>query len=467
MPIGRPRFLRVQTSLATRLTLAFVGVTLLGVLLVTGIAMLLGNHGFDRMVAERRADLAQSLRANAEATYVAGGPGWARRDLQPALALAAGYGTEFALLDAAGDVVASTAGDPARWRGAERFPLVVGTKDVGTLVMRYPDGLGKSVAELRASLIAAVIGAGCLAALLAAFVALAVSRRETAPLKRLLDATEAMGRGVTGVRVGPVNRRAPRELRDLAATFDAMADTLVRQEQLRRDLVADVAHELRTPVAILQAHLEALSDGVVPYSPHEVHSLHEEVIRLGERVGDLEALARADAAAVSLLLQSCDLAQLTAVAVDQMRARTEVSGIVVTSDLVPTVVYADPGRLHQVVTNLLVNAVKFTPPAGRVHVSVDGTDAGGRLVVRDTGIGIAPHELALVFDRFWRSAHVTHIAGSGIGLTIVAQLVGAHGGTVHIDSAIGEGTAVSVVLPQTARPARAPETDPWRQTAGS
>ena len=147
-----------------------------------------------------------------------------------------------------------------------------------------------------------------------------------------------------------------------------MADTLDRQEQLRRDLVADVAHELRTPVAILQAGHEALLDGVVEATPDQLTSLRDEVLRLARMVDDLQTLAAADAATLRLSLRRCDLAQVTAAATDSLAGRFEAAGLALDRKLAPAWVMADPRWLHQVVTNLLTNALKFTPAGGRVTV---------------------------------------------------------------------------------------------------
>ena len=157
--------------------------------------------------------------------------------------------------------------------------------------------------------------------------------------------------------------RAPGELRELATAFDQMADTLDRQDKIRRDLVADVAHELRTPVAVLQAGHEALLDGVTEPTPAELTSLRDEVLRLARMVGDLQDLAAADAAALHLDLQPCDLASLAAAAADSLARRFEAAGITVDRQLAPAPILADPRWLHQVITNLLSNALKFTHQA--------------------------------------------------------------------------------------------------------
>ena len=155
-------------------------------------------------------------------------------------------------------------------------------------------------------------------------------------------------------------------MRELAAAFDQMAGTMDRQEQIRRNLVADVAHELRTPIAILQAGHEALLDGVAEPTPAELGSLRDEVLRLARMVGDLQTLAAADAAALNLARRPCDLADLAAAAADSLARRFEAAGLTLDRQLAASPVLADPHWLHQVITNLLTNALKFTPAGGHV-----------------------------------------------------------------------------------------------------
>jgi two-component system, OmpR family, sensor histidine kinase BaeS len=287
---------------------------------------------------------------------------------------------------------------------------------------------------------------GGLAAVLALLVALAVSRRITRPVIRLIESARAMGRGDRRARVGDVPG-APAELRELAVTFDQMADTLAAQEQLRRDLVADVAHELRTPVAVLQANTEALLDGVVAHTPEQTASLHEEVLRLGQMVEDLQTLAAAEAAALQLSLRLCDLAQIAAAAAEDWQASFAAAGISFQRELGPAPVWANPGRLHQVIANLLSNAVKFTPPGGRVQMLLSQADGQARLEVRDTGPGISPEDQPRVFDRLWRGAQAAQIAGSGIGLAVAAELTRAQQGAIQVSSEPGGGSRFTLTLP--------------------
>ena len=232
-----------------------------------------------------------------------------------------------------------------------------------------------------------------------------------------------------------------------------MADTLARQEQLRRDLVADVAHELRTPVAVLQAGHEALLDGVTEPTPEELASLRDEVLRLARMVSDLQGLAAADAAALHLSRHRCDLAEVAADAASSLAGRFEAAGITLERKFSRADVLADPRWLHQVITNLLTNALKFTPAGGRVTIEAgparpgEPGGSGAVLTVTDTGIGIPADELPHIFERFWRGRQAAQTSGSGIGLAVAAELTQAHGGQLASASQPGLGTKMTLTLP--------------------
>ena len=265
----------------------------------------------------------------------------------------------------------------------------------------FPGTSAHPLEQLRSAMVTTVAAAASLAVLAAVVTAWVFSRRLTVPLSQLIEAADHMKRGARDVRVGPVFG-TPREMRNLGTTLDAMADSLGQQEKLRRDFVADVAHELRTPVAVLQVNLEAMLDGVVPQTSEQIESLHEEVLRLARRVEDLQSLAHADAAALSLRQEPCDLAKITAAAVDQLSNQVNAGNLEVSCTLSRTAIEGDPVRLHQVITNVLVNACKYTPAGGHIHISVAQTAHHARLLIRDTGCGIAAEDLPRVFDRFWR-----------------------------------------------------------------
>ena len=217
-----------------------------------------------------------------------------------------------------------------------------------------------------------------------------------------------MGGGDRSARAGDV--QGPAELQDLAIAFDQMAESVARQETVRRNLVADVAHELRTPVAVLQAGHEALLDGVTEPTPEQLGSLRDEVLRLARMVDDLQRLAAAEAAALQLTLIACDLAEIAGTAADRLAGAFDAADITVDRQLSSVQVMGDPGRLHEVIGNLLTNALKFTPAGGSVLVQARPADQRALLRVRDSGAGIPPDELPHIFDRFFRGRGAAGVA---------------------------------------------------------
>jgi signal transduction histidine kinase len=234
-------------TVGLRLALAFIAGAVLAVALVAVLAVLLTDRDISVLVQQRQDDWTNALAAEAVSTYNSGTPGWADADLAPALELAGSVGAQAAVLDARGQMVASTLAAPGSPSGLIRRQLTSDGQRIGTLLVRFTgQGLAASANNLRAHAARAVIGAAGLAAVLALLAAVLVSRRITRPVTRLIESVGAMGRGDRRARVGQL-AGAPAELQELAVAFDQMADTLTAQEQLTRNLVADLAHELRTP----------------------------------------------------------------------------------------------------------------------------------------------------------------------------------------------------------------------------
>ncbi|HVY08826.1 MAG TPA: ATP-binding protein [Mycobacteriales bacterium] len=430
-----------------RLSLTYVAVALLAVLILAGITAIAAERYVNVLVDERRENLTQALLVDAASTYKTGQPGWSDADLQPALDLAARSGTDVAVLDQDGRVVATTFSHPRRAAHTERRPIMSDGERVGTLDIRFNGrGLIVSTDRLRRSLLRADAWSAGVAALLALGAAVVVARRLSGPVRSLTAAAGEMSRGNRHARAKALPG-VPAELNELATTFNDMAEKLTGEEQFRRDLVADVAHELRTPVAVLQANCEALLDGVVEHTPEQTASLHEEVVRLARIVDDLQRLASAEAAALHLDREPCNLAAIADAAVSAIEATAGAAGVQLSRALDDVTVEGDPGRLHQIVTNLLSNAIKFSPPGAAVEIRVTRRNKEGELVVSDTGPGISAEDLPHVFERFWRSSSAAADAGTGIGLSIVQNLVAAHHGTIAVDSAPGRGTRVTVSLP--------------------
>jgi two-component system sensor histidine kinase BaeS len=239
---------------------------------------------------------------------------------------------------------------------------------------------------------------------------------------------------------------APGELGELARAFDLAAEDVERSETSRGRMAADLAHELRTPLAALQAGLEELRDGYVEPDPERLAALHTQSERLSRVVDDLAALAAAETAALSLRRAPVDLGDLAAEAVVAAAPSTSAAGLEVVQRLEPGVVVdGDEDRLHQVVGNLLANAARYCRTGDRVTVTVATADGSALLRVADTGPGIPAPDLPYVFDRLWRGRADSE--GSGIGLAVVRELVEAHGGRVRVASDGRSGSTFEVSLP--------------------
>ncbi|HEY1626720.1 MAG TPA: ATP-binding protein [Streptosporangiaceae bacterium] len=442
---GSPGAFRGDT-LGLRLTLAFLGVALAAVAVLAGLAAAFAASDVTSLADRQRTELTSAIAVAAGAAWDKNNS-WPAADLAPVLDLAERSGVDVRIDDPAGHIVASTPGFTSAVQAQSRQPVIVQNKQVGTVQAQFTgSGLGGADGVLRTALFRAIAGAAGLAAVLALLTGLVVARRITRPVTRLIAVTRAMAAGDRGSRAGDV--RAQGELRELAASFDQMADTLDREDQMRRDLVAGVAHELRTPIAVLQAGHEALLDGVAELTLAELSSLRDEVLRLARMVDDLQTMAAADAATLHLHRSRCDLAGIAATAADSLARRFEAADVALNRRLSGVEVLADPRWLHQVVTNLLANALKFTPAGGSVTIITRGAGQDAVLEVADTGIGIPAEELPRIFDRFWRGQGAAKTSGSGIGLAIAADLTRAHGGALTATSEPDLGTQLMLTLPQ-------------------
>lgn len=289
--------------------------------------------------------------------------------------------------------------------------------------------------------------------LLVAVVALVRGFRSLAdPLENLVDAARRVEAGAYDVRV-PERIRGPRELRELSRAFNTMASRLQADEQRRRALLADVGHELRTPLAVIRGNLEAIVDGVHPADEANLAGLIEETRVMERLVEDLRTLSLTEAGTLQLHREPTDPDVLLGEVAAGYRAeatRTGVSLEVLAPDDLP-ILEVDPVRVREVLANLVGNAFRYTPAGGRITITGDRGpgDDGVVFVVSDTGSGIEPELLPNVFDRF---AKGRDSRGSGLGLAIARDLVVAHGGTIEVHSEPGRGTTFEVRLPS-GRPA--------------
>jgi two-component system OmpR family sensor kinase/two-component system sensor histidine kinase BaeS len=293
---------------------------------------------------------------------------------------------------------------------------------------------------------AAIVFAGGVAGLgLVVFGLVRIVRRVAMPIGGVMDAADRVAAGNYGVRVA---EQGPPPIRALARAFNAMTERLGNHDRLRRDLMADVAHELRTPLTVMQGKLEGLLDGVYPCDEGQLQQLLEETHVLSRLVEDLRTLALSESGALKLQKEPTDLGGLArdaAAAFGGDAAAREVTLEVDAPDNLPPV-EIDPVRVREVITNLLSNALRHTPPGGSVVVRVAAAPSGAMSVdVRDTGSGMTPEAVARAFDRFYKGSASR---GSGLGLTIARSLVAAHGGAIQAASEPGRGTTIAFTLPR-------------------
>lgn len=288
------------------------------------------------------------------------------------------------------------------------------------------------------------------AALAAALaVSAALSRSVVAPLQALQSASRRIAAGHYDQRVQVTGKD---EFGQLAQSFNRMAGKLEQVEEMRRRLIADIAHELRTPLTAIQGSTEGLLDGVLPAGEDTFRQIHQEAIRLSRLVDDLQELSRVESGAYELTLRPVTLSDV----VQTVSKRLSLSLTEKRLNLTPSLpaglppLLADEDRLIQILTNLLGNAIQYTPAGGAITVSARLEEGQVQVSVQDTGVGIPAEHLAHIFDRFYRvdKSRSRQYGGSGIGLTIVRYLVEAHGGRIWAESAgEGEGSTFHFTIP--------------------
>ncbi len=455
------RIVALRRSLTARLALAFVAVAIVSIAVLGGLALVSARSEVAGLVARQRDRDATEITAALSAAY-APSNGFAEADLSAAYALAAAARADLVVLDIGGQPVTSRApgGDdmmaqmrslmaegPGPLGPPRTSPVLVGGRQIGAARLRFPAaGLDAPARRVADALSRNVVAGAVVAAVVALLVGVVVSRRLSRPVVALTDAARRLESGERSVRTGMAG--APGQGGELATAFDQMADALDRHDELRRNLVADVAHELRTPLTILRASSEELVDGLALPSPERLSSLHDEVLRLGAVVADLETLASAEAAGLRLDRRRVALDVVAADAVESLRPRFRDGGLRVVSELSPVTVDGDPVRVRQMAVNLLMNALKYTPSGGTVTIRVAALPDLARLEVIDTGVGVPSEEVPHLFERFWRGSSGHGKAGSGIGLAIVAELAKAHGGEVEGETTPAQGSTFRVLLPR-------------------
>ncbi len=449
--------MKTMRSITVKLLLSFLVISLLSVLLIVLSARWVTEREFRSYVFnQNRNSIITALADYYSKNGTWNGIGNAQlvSGNTPPPRFTAGGGRFFSLVDNSNHVVLAGIGDKV----GDLLPqsdinngnsIKVNGKVVGTMVTRAPT-INANPAETafldRVMQVYTLSAIGVIAVgLLLAFL---LSRTLTRPIRELTAATRAVSAGQLKQEV-PVRSRD--ELGELAASFNRMNAELVRSLELRRQMTADIAHELRTPVSVIMGHAEAVHDGVMAPSLESFEIIRDEIERLDGLIEDLRTLSRADAGELPMEFQPVAPAKL----LDKVQAihkqRAARKNIAIELQVEPDLpeISADPGRMVQVLSNLVDNALIFVPEGGRVIISARPVTEGLEIKVQDSGPGIAENELERVFDRFYRSdpSRQRNEGGSGLGLAIAKSIVEKHNGRIWAESKTGEGTTIIIHLP--------------------
>jgi signal transduction histidine kinase len=361
------------------------------------------------------------------------------------------------LMDAEGHIIVNNARQNADYYLSEAdlekgAPIIVGGRQVGTLVVTSGLGVLTSnqsafLSQAKQLMVLAAIATGLAVLLVGSFQA----QRIVAPVRALADAARRVAGGDLTQRV-PVTSQD--ELGEMAVAFNTMAAELEQQHALRRRAMADVAHELRTPLSVLQIDLESIEDGLTAPTPDVITRLQEEVALLSRLVEDLRTLSLAEAGELQMDLEEIDVRELIRATTRRVRAAAREKGVTISAELpgqLPPIT-GDGQRLAQVLFNLLSNALRHTPAGGQITITAQYTgEKDVQVSVRDTGEGIPSAELSHVFERFYRTdrARSRDTGGSGLGLSIARSLVEAHSGRIWAHSVEGQGSTFTFQVPGT------------------
>lgn len=331
------------------------------------------------------------------------------------------------------------------------YPVTAQRKEVGRVELGYYGPYyftDQDIAFLN-NINRILLAVGAVSLVAALFLGAFMARRVSIPISKSVRAAGQIAQGNFNQRISEKSKT--REMMQLTDTINHLAETLEQQESLRKRMTADVAHELRTPLANLQSSLEAMIDGVWEPSAERLESCHEEIIRINRLVGDLEKLERFEAENATMTLTEFDVSELVSHILTNFENEFYKKGVALHYEGAPVLIHADRDKINQVVTNLVSNALKYTPKGGSVAVQLCKTEYEAELTVKDSGIGIAPEDIPFIFERFYRADKSRNrlTGGSGLGLAITKAIVESHKGKIRIESQVGIGSTFTVNLPLT------------------
>ena len=451
-------------SYVTRMTLSFAAVAAMTALVAIVVLSVVWNEHFASYTRENMFSTARSTASNIAREYERYG-GWSTEVLAPAVSAAANNaGVGIAVIDAAGvtrydsslifeeadGVGRSQSLQPTSISQIATASIFVDGAVVGTVrvwVYGSESLMRQTDQQFRNNSYQAMGLAAAFAIILASFIGYFFARRLVKPINRMTDTAREIEAGDLTARTG---LSGSDEISQLGETFDDMAESVEKSLINERRLTTDVAHELRSPLQAIQVNVEAMIDGVYPTDSAHLVIINDEVTRLGRMVADLLELSRLESGSMPMRDDVVNVSQTVA----DLMAKYDLlfedyelhSEVIIEPDVY---VKGDAGKLSQAVTNLIANAIRYTPAGGTITVGVSAGDIMANIMVRDTGIGLTPEEAKQVFDRFWRAdnSRTRDTGGLGIGLSLVKEIVQRHGGWVQVDGRKGEGACFTIHLP--------------------
>lgn len=462
----------MKRRLSTQLSVGFVFIVLVVIAVISLAANVFINRQFEKYVAKQQKTASEDMAAALSPQYDPATGEWNQDYIHGFGMYALNDGYIIKLYDADGQVIwdaqnhdmtlchqimqgistrmAQNRPDVKGDFVTYRYDLMQGDSYIGCLDVSYysPYYFNENDFQFLHSLNQILLGVGVVSVIGAAVAGVLLARHLSGPIARAIEITCEISEGNYGTRFE--SDVQIRELAELCEAVNHMAENLEAQEAIRRRLTSDVAHELRTPLANVSSHLEAIIEGVWEPTPERLQGCYDELGRISAIIYDLEKLRQIEDENLALQREEVDLLALSRTVKASFEPELEAKQLccVVTGE--PAVVQGDQKRLHQVIFNLLSNAVKYSLEGGRIRICVSDKKDEASLLVEDQGIGIPEKDLPLIFERFYRTDRSRNrkTGGAGIGLTIVKAIVQAHGGKITVESREGQGSRFMVILPK-------------------
>lgn len=461
----------MKYSLRTKLSLSYVFVALISVFIISVLTNFLLEKHFSEYIIENQERKNKEIASLISQQYKSDG-NWDTDGIENICINALGQGMIIKVVDSNQKVIwdarlhnnvlcdqkiahmaENMSSRYPNWKGGyveDIYPVTSKLSTVGRVEIGYygPFYFTDSDVAFISTINRLLMGVAVFSLILSLVIGAVMAKRLSTPISRVISTAEMISKGYFSDRTS--EQSSTKEISQLTKTINNLAETLETQEVLRKRLTADVAHELRTPLATLQSHMEAMVDGIWKPDIERLKSCHEEIMRINRMVGDLQKLAKYESENLILNKTSFDISEIIQNIIKNFEREFMRKEIDVSFIGEKEFVYADKDKMSQVIVNLLSNALKYTQQGGRVDVTVKASADTTEISIKDNGRGIPDDDLPHIFERFYRADKSRNrlTGGAGIGLTITKAIVEAHKGKIQVQSKVDEGTEFSISLPK-------------------